>query len=175
MWKTAIQPLISLMKLSLPIMFLVWPFFSGKTSLLQNVCPEDKVFLQVRSGIYSCRNIQYVERCSAIRLFHEVQPPSHFLHDICCLKERRHLFKIMMPILFRSFIHIIWKGILHTYNHDVFFFLRHLFHRHWSHGQIPSCLRGRRLGWEGGRLLALRRGDRKTGRVAIGVVGGAQG
>ena len=25
-----------------------------------------------------------------------------------------------------------------------FFFLRHLFHRHWLHGQIP-CLRGRRL------------------------------
>ena len=43
----------------------------------------------------------------------------------------------------------------------ILFFLRHLFHRHWSHGQIP-CLRGRRLEW-GGRLLALRRGDRKKG------------
>ena len=160
MWKTAIQPLISLMKLSLPIMFLVWQFFSGKTSLLQNVCPEDKVFLQVRSGIYSCRNIQYVERCSAIRLFHEVQPPSRFLHDICCLKERRHLFKIMMPILFRSFIHIIWKGILHTYNHDVFFFCDTFFTAIGQRGVVSS-----RFGEE----------ISKTGRVAIGVVGGAQG
>ena len=55
-----------------------------------------------------------------------------------------------------------------------FFFLRHLFHRHWSHGQIP-CLRGRRLGWGG--VVSSRFGEEieKRGRVAVGVVGGAQG
>ena len=43
-----------------------------------------------------------------------------------------------------------------------YFFLRHLFHRHWSHGQIP-CLRGRRLGWGGSSPRASARRSKKGG------------
>ena len=50
--------------------------------------------------------------------------------------------------------HDLWKNI--------FFFLRRLFHRHWSHGQIP-CLRGRRLGWGGSSPRASARRSKKGG------------
>ena len=161
MWKTAIQPLISLMKLSLPIMFLVWQFFSGKTSLLQNVCPEDKVFLQVRSGIYSCRNIQYVERCSAIRLFHEVQPPSRFFAWYLLFKGKASLVQNNDAHFVQIFHSYNMEGhIAHIQPWRVFFFCDTFFTAIGQRGVVSS-----RFGEE----------ISKTGRVAIGVVGGAQG